>query len=69
MGEEIRTRAMTQMGMTMLTMEMGTRPLDTPGRRRVEIRVTPFQLTLKKLASRPWPVFDDKKNRWDEFKA
>ena len=24
---------------------------------------------IRKLASKPWPVFDDTKNRWDEFRA
>ena len=50
-----------------LPSDAGSRLMDTPGRRRDS--VVGFQTTMRKLASRPWPIIDDEKHRCDEFKA
>ena len=41
--------------------------MDTPGSRK--IKQSSIQTPAKKLTGRPWPLYDDKKHRWDEFKA
>ena len=44
-------------------------PRDKPGGCKEAEKEAPLRSSVRKLAARQWPIFDDRKHRWDEFKA